>query len=109
MVTRTELLLKYKEVILDYIDSSNHIDVVVSLSERIIVVNKDAFWRWAESKGYDSYCYDYNDPSKHDGHGQKSGKITMDDYFQNTSMKERKIDLYEFLTDTERIEFTNKF
>lgn len=108
MIPKSVLLLKYKEVILDYVDVNNHIDVVVNLPERIIVVNKNAFWKWMKEKGYDSYFYDYYDPSQSDGHGQKSGKITLEDYFEHTGRVERMVDLYEFLAETNRIEYYSK-
>lgn len=109
MITRNELLTKYKQVITDYIDVNDHIEILVNLPEKSIVVTKNEFWKWMVSKGYNEYCYDYNDPSQFDGHGQKSGKITKDEYFQNTDTKERMVDLYEFLVESNRIDFLVKF
>ena len=74
-----EVLLKEGTIIVESIDDSFD-----TLSLEI-----SKFWDWIKRNELNAYCEDYYDPSEIDGHGQRSGYLTMDEYFkQNNSLIE---------------------
>lgn len=44
-------------------------------------IDLEQYWSWVKREGYNAYCDDYYDPSELDGHGQDSGHLTQEEYF----------------------------
>lgn len=63
----------------------------VYLSDDIITIHRhdetyfdiilEDFWTYIDKNDMNHYCNDYYDPTQNDGHGQDSGKLTKDEYF----------------------------
>jgi hypothetical protein len=66
-------------------------DYDIYLSDDIITIHKhdenyfdiilDEFWIWIKKNEMNFFCNDFYDPSKADGHGQESGILSKDQYF----------------------------
>lgn len=55
------------------------------------------FWDWVESTGLNQWCNDYYDASQYDGHGQDTGKFTMDEYFDTVGIELVKEDMAKYI------------
>jgi hypothetical protein len=60
-------------------------------------IDKAKFWRWVVSNELNAYFKDYHDPMAFDGHGQDSGHLSEDEYF-DIAYKQIKSDLIKYLT-----------
>lgn len=82
-----EVLFKEGTIIIDSVDESFD----------TLSIELDKFWDWVKRQGLNAYCEDYYDPNEIDGHGQRSGFLTIEEYFsQNNAFIED--DLITYLT-----------
>jgi hypothetical protein len=82
-----EVLFKEGTIIIESVDESFD-----SISIEI-----DQFWSWVKREGLNEYCEDYYDPNEFDGHGQSSGHLSLEEYFNlHHSLIEN--DLIKYLT-----------
>lgn len=59
-------------------------------------IDREAFWRWVVKNELNAYFMDYFDPKERDGHGQVSGKMKRDEYFDMPYQAIKK-DLTQYL------------
>lgn len=86
-----EVFLKENTIIVESVDESFD----------TISIEIDNFWDWVKKNELNAFCVDYHDPSENDGHGQRSGYITIEEYFtQNHSLIEN--DLITYLQKTNK-------
>ena len=70
---------------------------IMNYNEESFSVSLDDFWDFVYKHGFHEYCNDYYDPSEHDGHGQKSGELTREEYFEYVDDNSLKHDLAIYL------------
>jgi hypothetical protein len=58
-------------------------DLLQVYNDRVILsINKTLFIEWLVEQDRLSWIDDYNDPRQPDGHGQRSGVFSIDEYFE---------------------------
>lgn len=57
--------------------------IVESVDESFDTISLELykFWDWIKRNELNAFCEDYYDPSESDGHGQRSGYLTLEEYF----------------------------
>ena len=70
---------------------------IINYHEESFSISLDDFWDFVYENGLNAFCFDYYDPSQNDGHGQKSGVYTREQYFEYTDENSIKNDLAIFL------------
>lgn len=63
-----------------------------------ITIDKGDFFRWVRNKELNKWCHDYNDPGEPDGHGQKTGEYSFDEYY-NLPYETIKKDLIKYIKE----------
>jgi len=53
-----------------------------------VVIDRDDFESWASDNVDLDWVYDYYDPSSYDGHGQDSGTLTIEEWWEQADVKE---------------------
>jgi hypothetical protein len=79
--------------------SNEGIIIIDSIDESFdtISIELEQFWLWVKRHDLHAYCEDYHDPSERDGHGQRSGFLSQEEYFNlHNSLIEK--DLITYLT-----------
>ena len=75
---------------------------IINYYEESFSISLNEFWNFVDKNGLNEYCDDYYDPSQSDGHGQQSGELTKEEYFEFVDENSLKNDLATFL----RIKFS---
>jgi hypothetical protein len=70
---------------------------IINYYEESFSISLNDFWNFVDKNGLNEYCDDYYDPYQTDGHGQKSGKLTKDEYLEFVDENSLKNDLATFL------------
>lgn len=57
--------------------------VIDSVNDSFPTIELDIqkFWNWVKYNDLNTFCEDYFDPNEPDGHGQNSGTLNFDEYF----------------------------
>jgi hypothetical protein len=80
----------------DIIHDENVIEII-NYHEESFSISINDFWNFIFENGLNAFCFDYYDPSQNDGHGQKSGVYTREQYFNYVDENSLKNDLATFL------------
>jgi hypothetical protein len=70
---------------------------VINYNEDSFSISIDEFWDFIVEQEFNLYCNDYYDAREYDGHGQETGELTQEEYFENLELESIKRDLAIFL------------
>lgn len=70
---------------------------ILNYNEESFSISIDDFWNFVFKNGFNQYCDDYYDPREYDGHGQRSGEFTREEYFDFLDDNSLKHDISIYL------------
>ncbi len=85
--------------------ADNNIELYLHDLQNPVHVNMEKFYGWVKQNGLADFCIDFEDARERDKHGQRTGRLTMQEYFDlSTERIEKDLKQYyitKILKETE--------